>query len=372
MRVPSLFRPKDNERGMVLVTSLLLLSVLVAIGTTAIQQTATDVKISGNYKTSTQSLYDADAGVQYMLAKIRNDASVDLTASPVTVSYSTPSGFAFTLPASITNLGSDKYQFQVTGHAGTSAKKTIDVTFKVSVTMPGTPDGALGMYGTDSVVTLTGGGSPHGPRTIDGKDYNVPASFTCSGSGCTGTDSGNSPVPGLYTEDLTPTVTDSHPHSQIDGDPNVMSGGGANSEQDWIDFANYCIPLADNLNPTTTGSGALGTRTAPEITVIDDEYRTYAGSVDGAGILIIKAPGSARFTGTFHWEGLIILLGSATVDFSGSAYLYGAVVMADYTAKSISLTGSSNIMYSSDAIDNLQNITKLRKVEITAWKDESL
>jgi len=371
MHLPSIFRYRDNEGGMVLVTSLLLLSVLMAIGTTAIKQTSTDIKISGNYKTSQQSLYDADAGVQYMLSRIRNDSSLDLTANPVTVTYSTPAGFSFTLPSSVTNLGSDKYRFQVTGNAGTSAKKTIEATFRLTATIPGNPDGALGMYGDDSTVTLTGGGSPHGPRTIDGKDYNVPTSFNCSGAGCQGTDSGNAPVPGLYTEDLTPTVNDSLPHSQIDGDPDVTSGGGGNSEQDWIDFANYCIPRADNTNPATTGSGALGTRTAPEITVVD-EYKTYAGTVDGAGILIVNDPGSAHFSGTFHWEGLIILLGGATVSFTGNAYLYGAVVMADYTSKSITLTGASNIMYSSDAIDNLKNISKLRRVEVTAWKDENL
>ena len=365
------FRHVKNERGMVLVTSLLILSVLVAIGTTAVMQTSTDIKISGNYKTSRQALYDADAGVQYMLARIKNDGAVDLTANPVTISYATPSGFSFTLPASLENLGSNKYRFQVTGNAGNNTKKTIEATFLVTSLAPDNPDGALGMYGPESEVTLTGGGSPHGPKTIDGKDYNLPASFACHGSGCQGTLSSNPAVPGLYTEDMTPTVTDSHPHTQIDGDPDVQSGGGSNTEQDWIDFANLCIPLADNTNPTTTGSGTVGTRTAPEITVID-EVKTYAGSVDGAGILIIKDPGSAHFSGTFHWEGLILILGGATVNFSGSAYIYGAVVMASYTSKSVSMTGATNIMYSSDAISNLDNLDKLRQIDITAWKDESL
>ena len=369
MHLPSIFRYRANEGGMVLVTSLLLLSVLMAIGTTAVKQTSTDVRISGNYKTNRQALYDADAGVQYMLSRVRNDSSLDLTASPVPVSYSTPSGFSFTLPTSITNLGSDKYQFQVTGNAGLRSKKAIEATFRLTSRAPAGADGALGMYGPESNVTLTGGGSPHGPETIDGRDYDVPSTFECHGAGCYGTDSGDPPVPGLYTADMTPTVNDSH--GNIEGTPHVQSGSGAYTEQDWIDFANYCIPRADNVNPATTGSGALGTRTAPEITVID-EYKTYAGTVDGAGIMIIQDPGEAHFSGTFHWEGLIILLGGANVFFSGNTFLYGAVVMADYSTKSISLTGSSNIMYSSDALDNLKNIAKLRNVEITAWKDESL
>jgi len=362
----------NNDRGMVLVVVLLLLSALIILGTTAIMQTSTDLKISTNYKTSTQAFYDADAGVQYMLAMIKNDSSIDMTASPVPVpeSYIQETGFDYTLPTSITNLGSNKYRFQVTGNAGNNTKKTIEATFLLTSLAPDDPDGALGMYGDDSTVQLqNGGGKNSSPKAIDGKDYDLPTNFDCTGSGCQGSVTTNAPVPGLYTEDETPTVTGDPEY--IDGSPDVQSGGGSNTEQVWIDFANLCIPLADNTNPATTGSGTVGMRTAPEITVID-EVKTYAGSVDGAGILIIKDPGAAHFTGTFHWEGLIILLGGATVDFSGSAYLYGAVVMADYTSKTTDLTGSANIMYSSSALSNLVNISKLRQIDITSWRDESL
>jgi len=60
----------NNEKGMVLVVVLLLLSALIILGTTAIMQTSTDLKISGNYKTSTQAFYVAEAGVSEALYRL--------------------------------------------------------------------------------------------------------------------------------------------------------------------------------------------------------------------------------------------------------------------------------------------------------------
>jgi len=48
---------QDNERGMVLVVVLLLTAALIILGTTAVMQTSTDLKIGSNYKTSTQAFY---------------------------------------------------------------------------------------------------------------------------------------------------------------------------------------------------------------------------------------------------------------------------------------------------------------------------
>ncbi len=127
----------NNERGMVLVVSILLLAALTILGTTTVMQTSTDLKISTNYKTSRQAFYDADAGVQYVLKKLAIDLddsdsnTVDLTADPISLSYSTPSGFSFTLPTVLTSLGSDQYSFLVTGQGSNNSEAVIEVTFAV-------------------------------------------------------------------------------------------------------------------------------------------------------------------------------------------------------------------------------------------------
>ena len=125
----------NNERGMVLVVSVLLLAALTILGTTTVMQTSTDLKISTNYKTSTQAFYDADAGVQYVLKQLATDlddsdsTTVDLTADPISLSYSPPTGFSFTPPAVLTSLGGDQYSFPVTGHGSNNSEVVIEVVF---------------------------------------------------------------------------------------------------------------------------------------------------------------------------------------------------------------------------------------------------
>ena len=59
-----------DEKGMVLVVGLLLIVVLMMIGTTAVMTSTTDMKISGNYKTSNQAFYAAEAGINEALYRL--------------------------------------------------------------------------------------------------------------------------------------------------------------------------------------------------------------------------------------------------------------------------------------------------------------
>lgn len=52
-----------QDKGIVLIATLALIAIITLISTTAFYTTNTDIKISGNYKTSTQSFYLAEAGI---------------------------------------------------------------------------------------------------------------------------------------------------------------------------------------------------------------------------------------------------------------------------------------------------------------------
>ncbi|GAI93405.1 unnamed protein product, partial [marine sediment metagenome] len=126
----------SNERGMVLVVSVLMLAVLAALGTTAVMQTSTDLKISSNYKTGVQAFYDADAGVQYAIAKIEAGLisspptfTIPSAGSPATLTYTTPTGFSFTI-STISRTGSNTYTFTSTGNGPNNAQAAIEVSFK--------------------------------------------------------------------------------------------------------------------------------------------------------------------------------------------------------------------------------------------------
>lgn len=128
----------SDERGIVLVTVILLIAVLMALGTTAILQTSTDIRISGNYKANRLAFYDADAGVQYVLNRLAADlgdsdpSTVNLSAETISLDYATPSGFSFTTPAVLTSLGDNRYRFSVTGHGPNNSEAEITVVFSAT------------------------------------------------------------------------------------------------------------------------------------------------------------------------------------------------------------------------------------------------
>ncbi|MDY7032898.1 MAG: pilus assembly PilX N-terminal domain-containing protein [Thermodesulfobacteriota bacterium] len=69
-----------NESGAALVVALLTMTLLTLLGVAAINTSSTDILISRNYKTSTQALATAEAGVQEVISRMsmRNDSSVSI------------------------------------------------------------------------------------------------------------------------------------------------------------------------------------------------------------------------------------------------------------------------------------------------------
>jgi len=119
-----------NENGMILVLVLSLLAIISLLGATAVIVTTTDIKIAGNYRDSVQAFYDADAGVNYAIAKIEDgivNNTLDLAGNSVNVKYTAPSDFYFDNITTLTQVeATNKYSFQVTGHSG-NANSTIQV-----------------------------------------------------------------------------------------------------------------------------------------------------------------------------------------------------------------------------------------------------
>ena len=232
--------------------------------------------------------------------------------------------------------------------------------------MPTHADGALGIYGTNSSVDVKG-------KILDGHDYNVPTDFNCSGAACTVDDPTTNPaVAGVYSA-TNASITGT---SNIDGHPPTTNGVGTNilSETYWLQLLNALEPSATTYN----NDGIMGTRDAPMVIVLAGDV-SIAGSVDGAGVLIIPGDATLRVTGTFHYEGLIILMGNGAIDFDADVYvngtvdIYGAMVCVgdnlDVTTK-----GSSRIKYSSEALANLTNTVNLPPqlpayIDKRSWKE---
>ncbi len=241
-----------NEKGMVLVTALLLLAALIILGTTAVMQTSTDLRISSNYKTNRQAFYDADAGVQYVLKSLASDlddsdsTTVDLAASPIPLNYSTPSGFSFTLPTVLTSLGSDRYSFLVTGHGPNNSEVVIEVVlslekksaFDYGLFTNGTLDlkSDAKIYSYDSRDTpnpdpTTFPGASTGEADI-GSNTGISSNMATyiDGDLALGADTSDPPVDAIWTDTGTPTVTGEAGTTVGHVDPDPLGANDPTSE----------------------------------------------------------------------------------------------------------------------------------------------
>lgn len=324
--------------------------------------TTTDLKISGNYKTSEQAFYNAEAGVEQVISYLRtHDVTYPTAANtPTTITVTCPTGYSFNTSVSIGYVEQCKYKFQITGTGANNASKTIEVYIKKVPLYPHGSDGSVAMYGGGPAVAFkTGGG---GGYAVDGHDYPVPANPNCNGSACSTTATTSPAVPGLFTV-MSPTIT-GNVSAHLGGDPTQVLGTSRETE-----YNNFVQMVMDS---GTTGTplyqSTLGTRANPAVTVIPNGT-TLNASVNGAGIIIIDNGGSLSVNGNFCYEGLIILRGSGRIFGSGTGNIYGSLVTIGHESKLIDLTGSINLFYSSTALANLENIDSVNQVQRTAWRD---
>jgi hypothetical protein len=105
--IPSkLSAKRADERGIALISVILLIMVLSFISAAAILTSTTELKIGRNFRTSVQSFYNAEAGVNYALSQIAavypniSGNSKIITDSRFTSQYSPPS---YILPNAFSN-----------------------------------------------------------------------------------------------------------------------------------------------------------------------------------------------------------------------------------------------------------------------------
>ena len=123
-----------TERGFVLPLSLIFLAILSLLGSTAVVVTTTDLKIGGNYKTSIQSFYDAEAGIQDGIGRLVNNEitddgyETDVNWNAANSYVSTDFNNSFTIShytinsTVVTSQGRPLYKITSTGTSGTSNK----------------------------------------------------------------------------------------------------------------------------------------------------------------------------------------------------------------------------------------------------------
>ena len=130
-----------------------------------------------------------------------------------------------------------------------------------------------------------------------------------------------------------------------------------------------------NIASTTWGSQAN-----PKIIYVDASQAPakISGNVVGYGVLVVK--GRLEVAGTLNFFGLVIPFNasmndstvfnvhdSTTFTSNGTINIIGLVLMLGKAGSDFIMNGSAKIYYSSEALDDAQNIGKLQFYRILSW-----
>jgi len=152
---------------MVMAVILMLVAVLVILGTTGILTVTTDMKISANYRENARALYNAEAGVDSVMAILRTWTKANYPTSsdtPKTINLTVPSGFAFDSAVQLHYVADNLYKFRMKGTGHNNALKELEIYVKYTDPLPG---GALAAVQANSAVLNNGN------MDIDGRDYDI-------------------------------------------------------------------------------------------------------------------------------------------------------------------------------------------------------
>ena len=355
----------DDQRGMVLYSSLLILSLLVAVGVGARVMLKSDFKLLANMRASMEAFYVAEAGIEWSKDEIRKNFSHPPIVPSRAQSFSSGNfSVSFLSPTAVTSLVA-RIVVRSTGAVGSSSQvvqaqvtKTYDLA-----------DGAISLRGSANRVNFAGN-----PLLISGVDYDPATGQAVAGSKAR-------PAISVPDEILQGLVEQGLSENQQSG--NVGSGGGTSAiaESDFIP-ASAVVRFADGLCSSAQAVTALvpsdgmlllagqtwGTRTSPQLRCIEGlagpgDSVNLGGGVTGAGILVVRNA-DLIVSGSLQWEGLIVVTGSNVsfkVTGGESKEIYGSLMVNETGTPGtgtaiLDIQGSVRVLFSRPALNRVASL----------------
>lgn len=300
-----------DERGMILFTSLLILSLLMAIGLGSVVSVQNEFRIAQNLRNGTSALYFAEAGIEWSKEQIGTATGNPPALVDATRNFSSGNFFVSVISSTRVSPLSAQVVFRSTGNLGNSSQ-----TVQVQVTkIYDLADGALALRGNSRGINLASNSF-----YISGLDHD--------------------PVSGAAIPDAKPrsgiTVATSALLGQVENGLNDFqrgrilgsdNNGAAISRNERIPgdalvrFANDLCTAPNTQTSAMPPSGTLslanqiwGNRAAPQLHCINGIAESGDSVVTGenftgAGILVVR-DAELVASGVFRWEGLIVVTGS--------------------------------------------------------------
>jgi hypothetical protein len=407
---------RAGERGAALITAVLLSMLLLAAGGILIL-TSTMTGITARDSTAEmQAYYAAEAGVAKTLEVLRGNVNSspsgtrasfrNVVCSPSlwpTTATSTNAGYinvtsdgstrfqitsildpdkqnsaSWCTDPAFANYKPERLRIRVTGFGPRDSRKnmevvvnryTVEYDVKATVTLPNESGTPVNFNLGGSNVTSTSGVDASGGGTISAvaisdqdkqRVNNVIDGCNPDGSNCSGSG---------------PNVTP--------GDPAVLDGGNTPSFLKTVASAREFLYGSEGMKQSAINQGRYFPNAAAAIasqaglgasnpdgvyTFIDGDLVLGPGSPTGQGTLIVT--GKLTLNGNFQWNGVIMVLGQGEVYRSGGGHgdIFGAMFVAKFPTSGAdsdkfgapvfdtSGGGTSNIQYSSDAVDKAKSV----------------
>jgi hypothetical protein len=346
---------------MVLLSTLLVLSLLIAVGMGARMMVHNDTGISGNLRLSTNAFYLAEAGIEW--SKYEISAASTHPPTPANRAQSFGSGtfsIAFVSATATTPLVA-KIVVRSTGRAGT-ATHLLQSQLTKSYDLA---DGAVALRGNGNRANLNGtgfliSGIDHDPATASAvPDAKAHPGITVPGDALRG-----AVVDGLDASQQSNIVG-------AGGTPAIVRSSdvpGAALAQLANDLCSspQAIPLAVAADGIlAVSSQEWGSRALPQLRCIEglpgvgDAVRLM-GNVTGGGILVVRNA-ELIAEGPLHWEGLIIVTG-VSVGFTAvgpdAKEIYGSLMVNETGAPGsetaiLDIRGSLRLLFSRSALNGI-------------------
>ncbi len=382
-----------NQKGMIMVLGLLLLTVLTIMGISAISTVVFDTKISANYDAANQAFYTADSGIEDVKSRLTGSGpSVIIDNEPENPDWMVVIGTAerasqkgLSSATRMDKLESSLDYFVIVTHKINDS----NVTLKWGdANLDGLSEENTSQGANIYVVTSEGRSKEGSSRTLQAEvtksSIIVPAAiYTKADTKIQGTSTkifgsdacGTTAKPGIVsmgviTTSGNPTVT---------GNP---AGEVENSTQD-VDInsiissfksdANYTydVPGGTNMSGANWGTPFVVSQDEPSTCSVKNVVYFNAhgstvkltGGSSGCGVLMVE--GNLEANGGFNWNGLILVTGSVTFLGGGNKNITGGV-MSGSKVDSDTIGGNITIIYCSTAIK--QQTTDLPSILLN-WKD---
>jgi hypothetical protein len=346
-----------GERGMVLFSTLVILSILLMVGIGGRVMLHNDYRVLANLRGGTEAFYISAAGLEWGKNALAQSATFPPAPANGTASFAS-GGFSVSfLPPTVAGSLSAKLVVRSVGTLGSSAH-TIQAQLTKSYDLA---DGAVGLRGHGAQVIFKGdaitvSGLDHNPATGVALAKAKPRTAISAGDeslrGLVDQAAANLPLGSLDSGGVTaPVASSAYLPASIVGQ-----------------FANGLCALDGAIVSTLPTGGALtienqtwGTLSTPQFRCIDGlsdsgDAVTLAGDMAGAGVLIVRNA-DLVLTGSLRWDGLIIVSGnnvSLKVTGSSGKDVFGAVIVNETGVSSgkalIDLQGRVRLLFSRQAL----------------------